>query len=265
MLYIFQYLQHNSFPFFHLDFPLHSYGSIILFFYRRLLSIAKWWHILVSKVVSSSSKSVHSGCERVINVTMSRTGLGLSAFSSRVSVWFFWYPRHVTGMSAKQSQWASFSWTEYGTQTLPPPPGIIFGRGQVLSALNGPLGNLEQLCRRKCFFGGFEISWWMLPFSAKLQQAFHGFARWSVWNLLCPLVPSGDCPYCAYSGVKETLHSHLVSWEFPIGTTTEGKALAQQQLPHRNKTWGAPCSKESCSCCAGAHPGAPEPPEGEVR
>lgn len=136
----------------------------------------------------------------------------ISLFQQGVSVWFFWYPRHVTGMSAKQSQWASFSWTEYGTQTLPPPPDIIFGRGQVLSALNGPLGNLEQLCRRKCFFGGFEMSWWMLPFSAKLQQAFHGLAGWSVWNLLCPLMPSGDCPYCACSGVKETLHSHLVSW-----------------------------------------------------
>lgn len=84
---------------------------------------------------------------------------------------------------------------------------------------------------------------------------------WSVLSCL-QVIESQSCPCCACSGVKETLHSHLVSWEFPID---EGEVLARLGLPHTNNTWGALCSKENCSCCARAHPGAPELPEREVR
>lgn len=41
MLYTFQCLQHNSFPFFHADFPLHSYGSFYFFFLRKVYFYSK--------------------------------------------------------------------------------------------------------------------------------------------------------------------------------------------------------------------------------
>lgn len=112
-------------PLFYSDFPLYS-DSLIFFFTWRLLSVAKRWHILVSRVVSSSD-SFHSGC--IINFTVSRTDLGLLASFNRVRVGFFWYPLHVTGMWAKLSPWPHFSRTESGTPTLLPPSHIIFDRG----------------------------------------------------------------------------------------------------------------------------------------
>ena len=124
------------FPLLHSECPLHSYSLIFFFLTWRLLSVPKWWHVSVSRL-DSSSDSFHSGC--IINFTMSRTGLGLLASLVRVTVGFFWYPLHVTGMWAKLRQWPSFYWTESGTQTSPPQLGVVFGREQEPSALNGSL------------------------------------------------------------------------------------------------------------------------------
>lgn len=52
------------------------------------------------------------------------------------------------------------------------------------------LGNLEQPCRTKHFFGRFEKSWGRLPFPAKLQQALHGAAE-RAWSQSFSLMPSG--------------------------------------------------------------------------
>lgn len=99
VLYSFQFPVFRTPSPFSLWFPI-TFVWLNLFFTLRLLSVAKRWQILVSRVVSSF-EPVHNGC--VISFPMRRTVLGLLAFFNRVSAGFFWYLLRVTGIEQNQA------------------------------------------------------------------------------------------------------------------------------------------------------------------
>lgn len=159
---------------------------LFFFFYRRFLSIAKWWHILVSKVVSSS-KSVHCGWECVINVTMSRTGL---AISTKLGVWVFWYPWHVTEMSAKQV--GKFLLSRLWYTNLATTTWHYFCQGAGIQGLKWVSGQFRTALQKEMFL-------------------------WRVWKIVANVAsfcqtPAGFSWICWVIRVESDVSSHAFRW-----------------------------------------------------